>query len=89
METKKEIGQRDQQLKVQVHRDDQSPHPGRLHGASLATAMQRPCRPLLAKLKDKDRQRPLECGAVGVRGPHGEAQPCRRGILEAVGVGGL
>ena len=40
METKKEIGQRDQQLKVQVHRDDQSPHPGRLQGASLATAMQ-------------------------------------------------
>ena len=36
-----------QQLKVQVHRDDQSPHLGRLHGASLATAMQRPCRPLL------------------------------------------
>ena len=45
------IGQRDQQLKVQVHGDDQSPHPGRLHGASLATAMQRPCRPLREPLE--------------------------------------
>ena len=43
------IGQRGQQLKVQVHRDDQSLHPGRLHGASLATAMQRPCRLLLER----------------------------------------
>ena len=45
------IGQRDQQLKVQVHGDDQSPHPGRLHGASLATAMQRPCRPVREPLE--------------------------------------
>ena len=46
MKTNQTIGQREQKLKVQVHGDDQSPHPGRLHGASLATAMQRPCRPL-------------------------------------------
>ena len=25
---------------------DQTPYPSQLHGASLATAMQRPCRPL-------------------------------------------
>ena len=47
MKTNQTIGQREQKLKVQVHGDDQSPHPGRLHGASLATAMQRPCRPLV------------------------------------------
>ena len=46
MAAKQRSGQHGQQLKVQVHRDDQSLHPGRLHGASLATAMQRPCRPL-------------------------------------------
>ena len=30
----------------QVRRVDQTPYPSQLHGASLATAMQRPCRPL-------------------------------------------
>ena len=50
MKTNQTIGQREQKLKVQVHGDDQSPHPGRLHGASLATAMQRPCRPLPVEL---------------------------------------
>ena len=29
---------------LQVHRVDQTPYPSQLHGASLATAMQRPCR---------------------------------------------
>ena len=48
---KRKIGQRDQQLKVQVHGDDQSPHPGRLHGASLATAMQQTRRPLREPLE--------------------------------------
>ena len=43
---KRKIGQRESTVKG-AGRDDQSPHPGRLHGASLATAMQRPCRPLL------------------------------------------
>ena len=30
----------------QVRGVDQTPYPSQLHGASLATAMQRPCRPL-------------------------------------------
>ena len=33
----------------QVRGVDQTPYPSQLHGASLATAMQRPCRPLLSK----------------------------------------
>ena len=33
----------------QVRGVDQTPCPSQLHGASLATAMQRPCRPLLSK----------------------------------------
>ena len=32
--------------KRQVRGVDQTPYPSQLHGASLATAMQRPCRPL-------------------------------------------
>ena len=32
---------------MQVRGVDQTPYPSQLHGASLATAMQRPCRPLL------------------------------------------
>ena len=31
---------------MQVRGVDQTPYPSQLHGASLATAMQRPCRPL-------------------------------------------
>ena len=33
--------------KLQVRGVDQTPYPSLLHGASLATAMQRLCRPLL------------------------------------------
>ena len=33
----------------QVRGVDQTPYPSQLHGASLATAMQRPCRPLHEK----------------------------------------
>ena len=36
-----------QQNWMQVRGVDQTPYPSQLHGASLATAMQRPCRPLL------------------------------------------
>ena len=36
----KQIRQRGQKFRLQVHRDDQSLHPGHLHRASLATAMQ-------------------------------------------------
>ena len=39
-ENKSRVEKLGQQLKVQVHRDDQSLHPGHLHRASLATAMQ-------------------------------------------------
>ena len=35
----------------QVRGVDQTPYPSQLHGASLATAMQRPCRPLHEKMK--------------------------------------
>ena len=37
--------------RVQVRGVDQTPYPSQLHGASLATAMQRPCRPLQFSLK--------------------------------------
>ena len=47
LDTNNEINDASYEEMKQVRGVDQTPYPSQLHGASLATAMQRPCRPCI------------------------------------------